>query len=208
MAKRIDITGQKFNYLTAIKYVDYDKNHRSRWLFKCDCGNEKILDSLWVRKGNIKSCGCYNSRVATERMIKHGLAKTKEHSAWCNIKGRCFNPNEKSYKYYGARGITVCDRWLDSFENFFEDMGYAPSHKHSIDRIDVNGNYEPSNCRWATDKQQGRNKTNNINITYKNEIHCLAEWCEILNLKYKTIQNRLGKYKWDVVRAFETPIPK
>lgn len=207
MTKRIDITGQKFNYLTAIKYIDYDKNHRSRWLFKCDCGNEKILDSLWVRKGNIKSCGCYNSKVATERMTKHGMRQTKEYKTWCSMKRRCLVPKERSYKDYGGRGITVCKNWKDSFENFFKDMGYAPSPEYSIDRIDVNGNYEPSNCRWATDKQQRRNKRNNFNITYNNETHCLAEWCEILNLKDKIVRNRLTKHKWSIERALETPMP-
>jgi len=200
--KLIDITGQKFNRLTAIEKVD-----GKRWLFKCDCGNEKVIDSYCVRKGITRSCGCYNAEVASERGTTHGLRNTGEYHAWTGMRRRCNlkNTNKEDFNLYAGRGITVCDRWLESFENFIADMGMKPTPKHSIDRIDVNGNYEPSNCRWATNKEQGRNKRDNFYVTYKNETKALSEWCEILNLNYGTIRNRLKISKWSVEKAFTTP---
>lgn len=203
--KLIDITGKKFNRLVAIKKVD-----GKRWLFKCDCGKEKVIDSYCVRKGITKSCGCYNSEASILRETTHGLRKTSEYHTWSSMKRRCNlkTSNKEDYILYAGRGIIVCDRWLNSFENFIEDMGMKPTPKHSIDRIDNNKGYYKENCRWATNKQQSRNKRNNFYVAYNNETKTLTEWCEILNLNYKTIRNRLKISKWDVKKAFETPISK
>lgn len=200
--KLIDMTGQKFNRLTAIKRIDLKK-----WLFKCDCGNEKVIDSYCVRKGITKSCGCYNAEVASERGTTHGLTHTSEFHTWCAMRKRCDinKANKEDFDLYAGRGITVCERWLNSFENFIEDMGMKPSPKHSIDRIDNNKGYYKENCRWATNKQQSRNKRDNFYITYNNEIKTLVEWCEELNLNYKTIYARLKVSKWSVEKAFTTP---
>lgn len=203
MPKRIDITGQKFNRLTAIKYTGLNKNRLSTWLFRCDCGIEKIIVTQNVKSGIVKSCGCYQKEYNSKRFITHGQTNTKEYHTYYKIKDRCYNKKCNEYRLYGERGITVCDRWLESFENFFEDMGLAPTPNHSIDRINVNGIYEPSNCKWATQQEQNRNKRNTIYINYNNETHDLKTWCEILNKDYNRTYLRIKQLNWSVDKAFQ-----
>lgn len=128
----------------------------------CDCGNKTIVSTGNLKNGTTKSCGCYQREYQAKRgrknFYKHGLSNHPLYPTWSTMKSRCYNKNNISYKNYGARGIKVCDRWLNSFENFLKDMGEKPSDKHSLDRIDINGDYEPSNCRWATPEEQAINK--------------------------------------------------
>lgn len=154
-----DLTGLKLGLLTAEKIV-YAKNGKNYWLCKCDCGNTKEIRAASLLNGSSKSCGClHKSLISGENHYnyKHGKAHSIEHIIWCNIKQRCLNSKSTFFHHYGGRGITMCDRWRDSFENFLEDMGKRPGPKLSIDRIDVNGNYEPSNCKWSTQSEQMRN---------------------------------------------------
>ena len=130
---------------------------------------------------------------------------TREYRAWKYMRSRCNNPNDTWFADYGGRGIAVCPEW-DSFERFIEDMGNAPSEHHSPDRIDVNGNYEPGNVRWADRKAQARNKRSSRYITYNGETKTLADWADTLGLNYDALQMRLNKLKWSVERAFTTPI--
>lgn len=126
------------------------------------------------------------------------------YNIWRTMKQRCYNKNNSKYKNYGARGINICNEWLNDFMNFYNwamDNGYREDL--SIDRINVDGNYEPSNCRWATPKQQSRNMTTNINYTINDEAHCLSEWCEILNLNYKTVYARVHEFNWPIEQALE-----
>lgn len=185
----IDITGQKFNRLTAIKYVG-----KSKWLFQCDCGKQVIIAAANVKRGNTMSCGCLHNELAAKKMIslhtKHGKINTPEYRAWNKLKGRCLRKSDPKYKDYGGRGIKVCDRWLNSFENFLTDMGEKPSPKHSIDRIDVNGNYEPSNCRWADIKTQSNNKRKSLLITHNGRTQTLTQWCEELNVSHSKAHHR------------------
>ena len=122
-------------------------------LYQCNCGIKKVIRIADVRSGRTKSCGCYNRKLSTT----HNMTKTSEHRSWSDMKSRCTNNKHKRYKDWGGRGIMVCERWLNSFENFYADMGPKPTKAHSIDRIDNDGNYEPSNCRWATKKEQQGN---------------------------------------------------
>jgi hypothetical protein len=156
----INLAGTRFGRLTAVEYAGY-RAGGGVWACVCDCGAKLECYSANLRRGKSQSCGCFRTEVSTARMLRHGHARrglvTSEHRIWRGMIERCTNPNSKSHKYYGGRGIRICERW-GSFEHFIADMGLRPSPAHSIDRIDVNGNYEPANCRWATAFQQARNK--------------------------------------------------
>lgn len=149
MSALIDITGQTYNKLTAIEYSGGGK-----WKCLCECGNYTNVKRGDLARNHTKSCGC----LAVENAKTHGKRDSKEYNSWHGMKNRCLNENHVHYKHYGGRGITVCDEWKDSFENFYKDMGDKPTPQHSIDRINVNGNYTPENCRWATKKEQSLNK--------------------------------------------------
>jgi len=149
--RRENLTGRKFNNLTALRYIKNSPNGTAVWLWKCECGNEYEADAWSVKRGATKGCGC----VRGER---HKAFNSKEYHTWETMKGRCTRPNLRSYRYYGARGIRVCERWMNSFSAFMEDMGPKPTPKHTIDRINNDGNYEPGNCRWATMSEQNKNK--------------------------------------------------
>lgn len=152
----IDLTGQRFGRLIAVEY-GYDQGKVLKWLCKCDCGNIKIVPTSYLRSGDTKSCGCYNKEGSSKKSFKHGGHGSTEYKTWRTMIDRCTNENVLQYKYYGARGIKICERWFD-FANFIEDMGKKPDMSYSIDRIDVNGNYEPSNCKWATKTEQAINQ--------------------------------------------------
>lgn len=127
------------------------------------------------------------------------------HRIWCCMKHRCGNPDNSAYKHYGARGIRVCDRWLKSFETFCSDMGPRPSLRHSIDRIDNDGNYEPGNCRWATRSEQARNTRRTISVAFRGDVMCLKDWAAVLGIPYDTIKKRL-RMGWAVERALSEPV--
>ena len=213
MTKVLDLTGQKFGRLTVIKRVDNDKKGDSCWLCKCDCGNYKVVGSNNLKSGNVKSCGCLRESMAKTKLYIHGKYKTRLFRLWSNIKTRCYNKKEKAYKYYGGRGITMCDEWLSDFMNFYNwaiDNGYdenAKKYECTIDRIDNNKGYFPDNCRWVTQQIQNRNKRTNKNITYNGETHCLMEWAEILGVNYKSLCNRFS-YGWSLDRIFNQPYRK
>jgi hypothetical protein len=157
--KALDITGQRFGKLIAIqKAGSYKSPSRKHvlWECKCDCGGEVITRLNALRTGTVNSCGCLRGK----KSFKHGLIGTSEYTCWSRMKDRCFNPKSLDYPNYGGRGITVCDEWKKSFTKFFEHMGKKPSVRHSIDRINCDGNYEPENCRWATPLEQSRNRRN------------------------------------------------
>ena len=152
-----DLTGQKYNLLTAKKFSCI-KNGATYWFFTCECGKTKEIRSSNVKNGTTKGCGCLiNPTGEKSRLYKHGHSRSPEYDAWHNIKERCYNKDNIAFANYGGRGITMCDRWLECLNSFINDVGKRPSPKHSIDRIDTNGNYEPSNIRWTTREVQARN---------------------------------------------------
>lgn len=160
----IDITGQTFGGLIAVSFYSKDRNgNHHKWLVRCVCGNEFVINKNRLMNGETFTCGCI-STIRRARPVNHGHSikgfVTSEYRSWCAMRARCLKENHPSYKDYGGRGITVCQEWMD-FEVFLKDMGRKPSPKYSIDRINNDGNYEPSNCRWATAKQQANNRKRN-----------------------------------------------
>lgn len=143
--------------MTVVELHDSPKGHR-RWLCRCECGGLVVVWGSNLRRGITRSCGCLRREVTGRLRFKHGLHRTPEHIVWAAMRYRCLNPSSSSWKWYGGRGITICDRWRDDFVAFLEDVGPRPSPEHSLDRIDVDGNYEPGNVRWATPSEQQRNK--------------------------------------------------
>lgn len=159
--RRLELTGQKFWYLTVLEDVGTSKNGQSQWRCVCDCWNEIVVKGWNLRSGRVKSCGCKTLDFILKSSTTHGMAKTPLWIVWRGMRDRCYNENCASYKNYGGRGIKVCDRWQD-FQNFYDDM--SPTYKPglTIEREDVNGDYDPWNCSWIERKHQSRNRTNTI----------------------------------------------
>lgn len=189
--KLIDLQYKVFGKLTVLKRgenrVEPSGKTKVYWLCECECGVEKEYEGSSLREGTSKSCGCVKRKLAKNINLSHNMSKSKEYKAWAKMKERCYNPNTERYLIYGGRGITVCDEWKNSFEKFYEDMGDKPSPQHSIDRINVDGNYEKDNCRWATEKEQALNKRNTLYVEYKNENKPLSELCKNYDLNYKSV---------------------
>jgi len=176
-----DLSGNIYGRLTAIEFHKRDSIKKNTfWVCKCECGNTLVVNTENLRVGNTKSCGCLQKESVSKANKTHGLRNTPEYSAWAALKGRCLNKNNGEYHRYGARGITVCDRWLDSFENFYADMGKKPSSNLSIDRINNNKGYSKENCRWATSSQQARNRnTENFAIGIEGETNPMAKMSDL-----------------------------
>lgn len=174
-------------------------------LCRCDCGTERYVNKSDLRLGKSRSCGCLKTESTIRRYTTHGMTGTRTYHIWYAMRQRCYDKKQFSYRIYGGRGINVCDRWRNSFENFLEDMGVCPEGK-TIDRIDTNGNYEPSNCRWATRKEQMRNFRGNIKYFYEGKERPLAEITEMVGMDYKTVYYRMKSYGWSFERAISEPV--
>lgn len=187
MPKRIDLIGMRFGNYVVIA-CDGSGKYGVRWLCRCDCGAENVVVGTKLNTG--RSLGC-KSCAATV----HGEASppSPEYLSWRNAKARCTKPTDAAWKNYGGRGITMCDRWMESFEAFIEDMGRKPSLKHSIDRINNDGNYEPGNCRWATDEDQNKNKRSNHYLLRGVERATLSEWSNRLAIPVCRLRYRINR---------------
>lgn len=187
--KKIDLKGKVFGRLSVLKQAETRfKPNGSKvvfWACVCECGILKEINGESLRDGRVLSCGCKRDEIIGNLNRSHSMSNSKEYKSYQHIKYRCLNKNSAKYSSYGGRGIKVCDRWIESFENFFLDMGLAPSKKHTIDRIDVNGNYELSNCRWADSKTQANNKRDTVKYEFQNENLTLSEISNKLNIPYK-----------------------
>lgn len=203
--------GQKYGRLTVIEDLGMIKRpggkRRHFWRCECTCGNVFDARGDCLQSGNNKSCGCLQYDHAK---ITHNMTGTKPYRVWASMKQRCNNPNDNAYKWYGARGIKVCEEWSNSFESFYswaKTNGYKKGL--SIERIDCNGNYEPRNCEWITQEEQLLNTRRTRLITYKGKTQTIKEWSDELGIKYMTLWFRLKN--WPIERAFEesvTTIPK
>lgn len=192
---REDLSGIHFGKLTAIKFAYYHGG-QCYWLCSCDCGHDVVVRASHLKSGHTASCGCQKGNKT------HGESKTRLYTIWNNMRERCSNPNNRSYYLYGARGIRVDPSW-DDYQTFREwalSNGYKDSL--TIDRINNNLGYCPSNCRWATVKEQANNTRRNRLITYKGETHSLSEWARLLGIKQSTLSMRINKYNWPIEEAF------
>ena len=204
MTKVKDLTNQRFGKLIVIERVENNKKGNAQWLCKCDCGNKKIVTGINLRRKHVQSCGCLRlEKISGSNccLYKHGKTNSRLYTTWHNMKERCLNKKNSRYKYYGARGIKICDEWKNDFMNFYNwaiSNGYKDNL--TIDRINVNGNYEPLNCRWITIKQQCNNRRNNHLITYNGKTQTMMEWAEFYNINYDILRFRLKK-GWSIEKA-------
>ena len=202
MGRIIDITGQRFGKLTVIKLVGTDKRGATKWLCKCDCGNEIIAYKTNLMKPNhTTSCGCYKREIGEKIKTTHNFSKTRIYKIWVGIKNRCYDSNSNVYYLYGKRGITVCKEWLNDFMAFYDwSMQNGYNEKLTIDRIDSNGNYEPKNCRWATAKEQSNNTSKNRVYFIDGVRYTTKQIAEKHNINYGTFISRIYR-GWTIEEA-------
>lgn len=205
MGKFEDLTGRKFAMLTVLKRAGTDKQGNALWLCRCDCGRTtSTARSNELKSGIRKSCGCLRDERALnfgKSQTKHGKSSSRLYNIWSHMKSRCYDENNSRFKDYGGRGILICYEWRNDFQVFYEwsiSNGYRKGL--TIDRIDNNGNYEPANCRWASQIEQSNNRRTCRTITHKGETHTVREWALITGLNYGTLQTRIYR-GWSAEKA-------
>ena len=213
MRKIRDLTGQKFGRLVVMGMSNKrGDNNRVYWDCLCECGNIIKSLSFNLKNGGVRSCGCLRREKVGKINLVHGFGRRKskfisEYHIYKSMIFRCLNSNNSAFFNYGGRGIQVCQRWLNSFEDFLEDMGPRPGPEYSIDRIDNNGDYCPENCRWATKIEQANNTRVNVRKVFNNEEMTITQWGRKLNIRVKVLESRF-KMGWSIERAFTTPVRK
>lgn len=192
--KLIDLTGKKFGRLTVVEVLPERKHNKKVYKCACECGNYANVVASKLIAGYTKSCGCLKHDVLMQRNIKHGKAHTRLYTIYKGMKQRCYNKKDQTYKYYGSRGIVVCSEWLNDFMTFYNwaiSNGYQDDL--TIDRIDVDGNYEPYNCRWISSEAQHSNMRTNIKLVYNNKTQTIKQWSKELDTNYRTMLRRYHK---------------
>ena len=211
MSKITNLVGLKFGNLTVIARFPINeissKSVKAKWICDCDCGEKAIARTDHLKSGNTISCGCVKKSRGQKRFTKHKKHGSRVYNSWRGMIERCRDSKNVGWKNYGGRGIKVCDRWKE-FENFYTDMGEPPSEKHSIDRINVNDNYDVNNCRWATPEEQCSNKrfylpSNTKFIEFNGESKSISQWARDKNIPRSTLACRLA-YGWSVEKALNT----
>lgn len=204
---RLDLTEERYGSLLVLGYYGWRKTpggqKKHGWRCRCDCGAETITDHSSLRAGTTTSCGCVHRKICST----HGRSKTKLYGVWRAMIQRCHSPSTRTFYRYGGRGITVCPEWRVSFEAFLADVGERPSDRHSLERVDNNGNYEPGNVVWATLDVQLTNTRTNAWLTHNGETLTVSEWGRRLGMKKSLIQTRLVR-GWTVERALEQPVQR
>ena len=204
-----DLTNQLFGRLTVIRRAGTDMNKKPLWLCRCSCGKQTLVPSQSLKSGATKSCGCLQEEHKKAGNIKHGLRYTRVYKIWLAILQRTGNEKNTDYELYGGRGITVCDEWKNDFMAFYNwamENGYQENL--TIDRIEVNGNYEPSNCRWSTQKEQCNNTRRNRRITLNGKTMTLKQWEEETGINSTLITARIDRLGWSEERALTEPVKK
>lgn len=197
-----DLSGVRFGKLIVIERAE-NRNKHTMWKCECDCGAITLVGANELKEGITKSCGCLRFE---SKNFTHGFSSTRLYSIWNGIKERCLNENSPAYKWYGGRGIMICEEWIEDFVCFYDwamENGYKEGL--SIERIDVNGNYEPSNCKWIPLKQQALNTRNTRFLTYNGETKTVSEWCDITGIKKSTLLNRI-RIGYSPSECFEVPL--
>lgn len=202
MNRMINMAGEQYGRLTVLKYLG-----GSRWECVCECGCIAQVSRSNLVSQQVQSCGCLAKNALSTRNITHGLSKTPEYKSWSLAKNRCFNTKAKDYPLYGGRGITMCTEWANSFKEFSKHMGERPTPAHSLDRIDVNGNYEPGNCRWVDKTTQAQNRRTTTMLTAFGETKSYRDWiadARCVVKKYGTLRARVYQYGWNPEIALTT----
>lgn len=212
LKKKYDHIGERFGRLLVVGEAEEKVVHGQQrsWICRCDCGKTTIVKGSNLRNGITNSCGCLALELASKRAkinaYKHGDSHERLYKIWLGMKERCLNPNTAHYDCYGGRGITLCEEWLDypKFKEWAINNGY--NEGLTIDRIDVNGNYCPENCRWTTKKEQAQNRRTTLHITFNGEIKTIHEWSQIFGIREKLIWSRIYESNWSVEKALTTPV--
>lgn len=200
----IDLAGQTFGLLTVHARAG-SKGRQAHWLCHCQCGGMITTAGSSLRGGYTRSCGCLVP-ISNRRLRRtHGMAESAEYRTWRHIKERCGNPANRDYKNYGARGIAVCGRWMESFANFYADMGPRPTARHTIERLNNDGPYAPDNCAWKPRAEQNANRRNTRQLTHAGATRTVQEWARLMGVDWKLIDGRL-RYGWPVARAITDPL--
>lgn len=200
--RRVDLSGQRFGKWLAIKHTGANKNGAQMILCKCDCGTEREVQYGNLTKGLSISCGCIKDDFPA---ITHGQSGSKEYISWLNMKARCLKPSNKAYHHYGGRGIRICLRWVNSFENFFDDMGPCPVGL-TIERKNNNKGYCPSNCKWDTREVQRNNTRTNVFVRYLGRSQTISQWAREIKMSPLALRARITNYGWSIALAMTTPV--